>query len=147
MTEFSYRDATQKDAENLKEIANTYVLEDDMSVTAIGNLIRDRTIQIAELVDDEDGGVVGYVNYRVADGDVIVQHLAVLPDYRDTEVPGELLDTVRGFAEKEGMETRISAREDGWLPELLEGEGFEKTGIVYLDGDELAIFEDLGSRT
>ena len=147
MTEYIYRDATQSDAENLKKIANTYVLKDDMSVGAIGNLIRDRTIQVAEIPEEEDeggdGGIVGYVNYRVADGDVIVQHLGVLPDYRETGVPHGLIDEVREFSFREDMEMRISALEDGWLSELLEDEGFEKTGVVHLAGDRLAIYENI----
>jgi len=139
-----YRDAREDDAEAVAEIANCYVLSQDMSVESIRDLVQDRTMKIA--VDEEEGGeeggeVAGYVSYRVVGDTVVVQHLCVVPEYRDTEVPEDIVSFPAEFADEEGLRTRVAVGEDSWFTGFLPEEGFEEQGEARFAGETLRMYE------
>ncbi len=132
-----YRDAREEDAEEVAEIANCYVLSQDLSVDSMRNLVQDRTMKIAEDGDE----IVGYVSYRVVEDTVVVQHICVVPEYRDTEVPESLVSFPVDFAEEEGLRTRVAVEEGSWFGGFLPEEGFEEKGKARFAGDTLRMYE------
>jgi len=134
-----YRDAREGDAADIAEIANSYVMSENLSVGSMRDLVQDRTIKVA---DDTDDGIVGYVSYRVVDNTVVVQHICVVPEYRDTEVSERLVSFPIEFAEEEGMKTRAAVGEGSWFADFLPTQGFEEKGEARFAGDTLAIYEN-----
>jgi GNAT superfamily N-acetyltransferase len=136
-----YRDAREDDADAVAEIANCYVLPQDMSVGSMRDLVQDRTMKVAVDGDDEDEDIVGYVSYRVVDDTVVVQHLCTVPEYRDTDVPGRLISFPVEFADDEGLRTRVAVGEGSWFGDFLTREGFEEQGEARFAGETLRMFE------
>jgi N-acetylglutamate synthase-like GNAT family acetyltransferase len=140
---YRYRDAREDDADEVAEIANCYVLPQDMSVESMRDLVQDRTMKVAvdEEEEDDDGDIVGYVSYRVVEDTVVVQHVCVVPEYRDTKVPKELVSFPAEFADEEGLRTRVAVGEDSWFAEFLPDEGFDEQGEARFAGETLRMFE------
>jgi N-acetylglutamate synthase-like GNAT family acetyltransferase len=141
---YAYRDAREDDADDVAEIANCYFLPQDMSVGSMRDLVQDRTMKVA--VDGEDGNeedeeIVGYVSYRVVEDTVVVQHLCVVPEYRDTEVPEHLVSFPAEFADEEGMRTRVAVAEGSCFGDFLTEEGFEEQGEARFAGETLSMYE------
>jgi len=140
MPEMRYRDAREEDAEAVAEIANSYVMSEDLSVGSMRDLVQDRTMKVVEEGDDE-GELVGYVSYHAVEDTVVVQHICVVPEYRDTEVPERLVSFPVEFADEEGMKTRAAVDEDSWFTDFLPTEGFEEKGEARFAGDTLVMYE------
>ncbi|MFP4188999.1 MAG: GNAT family N-acetyltransferase [Halobacteriales archaeon] len=139
-----YRDAREDDADKVAEIANCYFLPQDMSVGSMRDLVQDRTMKVAvdgENEEEDGGDIVGYVSYRVVDDTVVVQHVCVVPEYRDTEVPARLVSFPADFADDEGLRTRVAVGEDSWFCDFLPKEGFEEQGKARFAGETLRMFE------
>ena len=139
-----YRDAREDDAVDITEIANSYVMSEDLSVDSMRDLVQDRTIKVAEEgdgEDDEDSRIVGYVSYHAVDDTVVVQHICVVPEYRDTDVPERLVTFPVEFADEEGMRTRAAVNENSWFTEFLPTEGFEEKGTARFAGETLVMYE------
>ncbi|MCX2818813.1 MAG: N-acetylglutamate synthase-like GNAT family acetyltransferase [Methanobacteriota archaeon] len=137
-----YRDAREDDADGVAEIANCYVLPQDMSVGSMRDLVQDRTMKIAVEEDENEGDeIVGYVSYRVVDETVVVQHVCVVPEYRDTDVPERLVSFPSEFADDEGLRTRVAVGEGSWFTGFLPQEGFEEQGKARFAGETLRMFE------
>jgi N-acetylglutamate synthase-like GNAT family acetyltransferase len=132
-----YRDAREDDADEIAEIANCYVLPQNLSVDSMRDLVQDRTMKIAE--DDDE--IIGYVSYRVVDDTVVVQHVCVVPEYRDTDVPEELVSFPVEFAKEEGLRTRVAVGEESWFRSFLPEEGFKEKGEARFAGDTLVMYE------
>ena len=137
MTELRYRDAREDDAAGIAEIANSYVMSENLSVSSMRDLVQDRTIKVAE----EDEETIGYVSYRAVEDTVVVQHICVVPEYRDTEVPERLVSFPVEFAEEEGMSTRAAVDEDSWFTDFLPEEGFVEKGEARFAGETLVMYE------
>lgn len=135
--ELNYRDAREEDAEAVAEIANSYVMSEDLSVDSMRDLVQDRTMKVVE----EEDELVGYVSYRAVEDTVVVQHICVVPEYRDTEVPGRLVSFPVEFADEEGMKTRAAVGENSWFTDFLPGEGFAEKGEARFAGDTLVVYE------
>jgi N-acetylglutamate synthase-like GNAT family acetyltransferase len=136
-----YRDAREDDASDVAEIANSYVMSENLSVGSMRDLVQDRTMKVAVVEDDEERSIVGYVSYRAVEDTVVVQHICVVPDYRETEVPEGLVSFPVDFAEEEGMKTRAAVDEESWFTEFLPSEGFEEKGEARFAGDTLVMYE------
>jgi N-acetylglutamate synthase-like GNAT family acetyltransferase len=136
-----YRDAREDDASDVAEIANSYVMSENLSVGSMRDLVQDRTMKVAVVEEDEERRIVGYVSYRAVEDTVVVQHICVVPDYRETEVPGELVSFPVEFADEEGMKTRAAVDEESWFTEFLPSEGFEEKGEARFAGDTLVMYE------
>ena len=145
----SYRDAREDDADDIAEMANLYVMSEDLSVGSMRDLVQDRTIKVAvaegdgeEKTDGEKHGtIVGYVSYHAVDDTVVVQHVCVVPEYRDTDVPERLVDFPVEFADDEGMKTRAAVDEGSWFTEFLPTQGFEEKGEARFAGETLVMYE------
>jgi N-acetylglutamate synthase-like GNAT family acetyltransferase len=135
--ELNYRDAREEDAEAVAEIANSYVMSEDLSVDSMRDLVQDRTMKVVE----EEDELVGYVSYRAVEDTVVVQHICVVPEYRETEVPGRLVSFPVEFADEEGMKTRAAVDENSWFTDFLPGEGFAEKGEARFAGDTLVVYE------
>lgn len=138
MAEVSYRDAREDDAEKIADIANSYVMSEDLSVGSMRDLVQERTIKIAE---DEDGKLVGYVSYRAVEDTVVVQHICVVPEYRDTDIPERLVSFPVEFADDEGLRTRAAVEEDSWFTGFLPEKGFTQKGEARFAGETLVMYE------
>lgn len=136
-----YRDAREDDASDVAEIANSYVMSENLSVGSMRDLVQDRTMKVAVVEEDEERRIVGYVSYRAVEDTVVVQHICVVPDYRETEVPEELVSFPVEFADEEGMKTRAAVDEESWFTEFLPSEGFEEKGEARFAGDTLVMYE------
>ncbi|MDZ7687853.1 MAG: hypothetical protein U5J64_03855 [Halobacteriales archaeon] len=144
-----YRDAREDDAVDIAEIANSYVMSENLSVGSMRDLVQDRTIKVAEEGDEgdtkkdgeKDNRIVGYVSYHAVDDTVVVQHICVVPDYRDTDVPERLVAFPVEFADEEGMRTRAAVNEDSWFTEFLPTQGFEEKGEARFAGETLVMYE------
>lgn len=143
MGELRYRDAREEDAETVAEIANSYVMSEDLSVNSMRDLVQDRTMKVVEDEEkgDDEGELVGYVSYHAVEDTVVVQHICVVPEYRETEVPGRLVSFPVEFADEEGMKTRAAVDENSWFTDFLPGEGFEEKGEARFAGDTLVMYE------
>ena len=141
----SYRDAREDDADDIAEIANSYVMSENLSVGSMRDLVQDRTMKIAEVEgeaeDEGDEVIVGYVSYHAVEETVVVQHICVVPEYRDTEVPESLVSFPVEFAEEEGMKTRAAVNENSWFTEFLPTQGFEQKGEARFAGETLVMYE------
>jgi len=133
----NYRDAREDDAADIAEIANSYVMSEDLSVGSMRDLVQDRTMKVVE----DEGELVGYVSYHAVEDTVVVQHICVVPEYRDTEVPERLVSFPVEFADEEGMKTRAAVDEDSWFTDFLPTEGFEEKGEARFAGDTLVMYE------
>jgi len=141
---YAYRDAREDDAGEVAEIANRYFLPREMSVGSMRDLVQDRTMKVAvneEGDEDDTDEVVGYVSYRVIDETVVVQHLCVVPEYRDTEVPEELVSFPVEFADDEGLKARVAVSEGSCFGDCLSDEGFEEKGEARFAGETLRMYE------
>jgi N-acetylglutamate synthase-like GNAT family acetyltransferase len=140
---YRYRDAREDDADEVADIANCYVLPQDMSVGSMRDLVQDRTMKIAveEGGKEDDGDIVGYVSYRVVENTVVVQHICVVPEYRDTEVPEELVSFPAEFADDQGLRTRVAVGEGSWFGGFLPEEGFDEQGKARFAGETLHMYE------
>jgi len=142
--ELEYRDAREDDAGDVAGIANSYVMSENLSVGSMRDLVQDRTMKVAEAegeADDESERIVGYVSYRVVEDTVVVQHICVVPEYRDTEVTERLVSFPVEFADEEGMRTRAAVNEGSWFTEFLPTQGFEKKGEARFAGETLVMYE------
>jgi N-acetylglutamate synthase-like GNAT family acetyltransferase len=141
----SYRDAREDDADDIAEIANSYVMSENLSVGSMRDLVQDRTMKVAEIEgeEEEDGDyvIVGYVSYHAVEETVVVQHICVVPEYRDTEVPERLVSFPVEFAGEEGMKTRAAVNENSWFTEFLPTQGFEEKGEARFAGETLVMYE------
>jgi N-acetylglutamate synthase-like GNAT family acetyltransferase len=141
----SYRDAREDDADDIAEIANSYVMSENLSVGSMRDLVQDRTMKVAEVEgeEEEDGDdvIVGYVSYHAVEETVVVQHICVVPEYRDTEVPERLVSFPVEFAGEEGMKTRAAVNENSWFTEFLPTQGFEEKGEARFAGETLVMYE------
>jgi len=143
---YAYRDAREDDADEVAEIANCHFLPQDMSVGSMRDLVQDRTMKVAVYDDGGDGDeddeeIVGYVSYRVIEDTVVVQHLCVVPEYRDTGVPESLVSFPVEFADEEGMRTRVAVAEGSCFGDFLTEEGFEEQGEARFAGETLSMYE------
>lgn len=141
-----YRDAREDDAAEIAEIANSYVMSENLSVGSMRDLVQDRTMKVAEEegggdADDEDGRIVGYVSYHAIEDTVVVQHICVVPEYRDTEIPESLVSFPVDFADEEGMNTRAAVNGESWFTEFLPTQGFKEKGEARFAGEKLIIYE------
>lgn len=140
-----YRDAREDDAADVAEIANSYVMSEDLSVGSMRDLVQDRTMKVAEEgggdTEDENDRIVGYVSYHAVEDTVVVQHICVVPEYRDTEVPERLVSFPVEFADEEGMRTRAAVNENSWFTEFLPTEGFDEKGEARFAGETLVMYE------
>ncbi len=143
MAELRYRDAREEDAEAVAEIANSYVMSEDLSVNSMRDLVQDRTMRVVEeeVEEEDEGDVVGYVSYHAVEDTVVVQHICVVPEYRDTEVPERLVSFPVEFADEEGMKTRAAVDENSWFTDFLPTEGFKQKGEARFAGDTLVMYE------
>lgn len=143
MAELRYRDAREEDAKAVAEIANSYVMSEDLSVNSMRDLVQDRTMRVVEeeVEEDDEGDVVGYVSYHAVEDTVVVQHICVVPEYRDTEVPERLVSFPVEFADEEGMKTRAAVDENSWFTDFLPTEGFKQKGEARFAGDTLVMYE------
>ena len=133
----NYREAREEDASRLVEMANQEVMQQNLSEEAMQDLVQDRSMTVAEDEDD----VVGYVSYRVVDSAVVVQHVCVEPEYRDGEVPRELLNRPLEFAETENMRTRVAVERGSWLEGSDVLDGFEHVADASFGDEDLVIYE------
>ena len=141
----SYRDAREDDADEIAEIANSYVMSENLSVGSMRDLVQDRTMKVAEgeggAEEDGEEVIVGYVSYHAVEETVVVQHICVVPEYRDTEVPEKLVSFPVEFAEEEGMKTRAAVNENSWFTEFLPTQGFKQKGEARFAGETLVMYE------
>ncbi|MDY7082853.1 MAG: GNAT family N-acetyltransferase [Halobacteria archaeon] len=136
----NYRDAMEDDAARIVEIANEYVLDENLSVESMNDLIQDRTVKVAEEEGDDANEIRGYISYQATRGKVMVQHLGVVPDYRD-EVTAQLLENATRYADDHDMATRIAVEENSWCIPILERHGFEHVGNESFKDEELVVYE------
>lgn len=139
----NYRDAREDDADALTQIANNYFLQQNISRDSMQNLVQDRTVKVAEKQEEEGDGdkeIVGYVSYQATQDKITVQHVGVVPEYRD-ETGEELLQFPVEFAERHGMTVRLAVEEGSWLEQLLHEHDFEVVGAERFEEENLLVFE------
>lgn len=138
----NYRDAREEDSGKLTEIANNYFLQQNISRDSMQNLVQDRTVKVAETPDGGDGEprIVGYVSYQATQDKITVQHVGVVPEYRD-EVGEDLLRYPVEFAERHDMTVRLAVEEGSWLEQLLNTHDFEVVGAQRFEQENLLVFE------
>ncbi|MDY6765469.1 MAG: GNAT family N-acetyltransferase [Halobacteria archaeon] len=135
-----FRDAEEDDAEELAGIANEFVLRDSISIESMRDLIHDRRIIVAE--ETQSVEIVGYVNYEVHGTDVIVHHIAVVPDRRREGIGTDLIEYPIQFADSEGLRTRVIVeKEDDSTRSFLGSLGFEHGDTRFFDGRKMTVFE------
>lgn len=138
-----YRDAREDDAQKLTHIANNYFLQQNISTDSMKNMVQDRTVKVAEETEEEGDGdtrIKGYVSYQATQDKITIQHIGVLPDYRN-DAGAELLTFPIDFADRHDMVVRLAVEEGSWLEELLHEQGFEVVGAERFEDENLLVFE------